>query len=227
MGFAQVDQFAEEPQLLTVAGGQVPVDPTGRVILTPGVIVALLAAAEFVAGNQHRYPLGEKEDHRQGSDASGPQSQNFFIGGWSFHPAVPALVVIVAVPVVLPVAQVVLLIVADQIGQGEPIVAGDEVDRIAGAAVMVLVKIGAAGKTGGQGRHHPGSTAHEGANIVAKASVPLCPAVMAGKVADLIKAGSVPGLGDNFDIGEHRVFGDHLHYRRIGQHLAFGIPAED
>ena len=49
-----------------------------------------------------------------------------------------------------------------------------------------------------------GLSAHEGAHVVAKAPVPLLPA-LADEVPDLHQAGGVPGLGDELGAGEHGV----------------------
>jgi len=55
--------------------------------------------------------------------------------------------VILAVGVVLAVCLVVLLVVADEIGEREPIVRGDEIDAGVRPASTLLVEIAAAGQT--------------------------------------------------------------------------------
>ena len=35
-----------------------PIDPADLIVLAIGIVVALLAVADFVAGEQHRYALG-------------------------------------------------------------------------------------------------------------------------------------------------------------------------
>ena len=105
--------------------------------------------------------------------------------------------------------------------------AGDEVDRVARAAALALVEVGTAGDARGQGRHRAGLAAQEGAHVVAEAAVPLGPAAVRGETAHLVEAGRVPGLGDDLGVGEHRVLGDHLHHRRVGEHAAVPVAAED
>ena len=51
------------------------------------------------------------------------------VAGGPFGPAVPRAVVVGAVPVVLAVGLVVLGVVGDEVGQGEAVVDGDQVDR--------------------------------------------------------------------------------------------------
>jgi hypothetical protein len=55
--------------------------------------------------------------------------------------AVPAAVVVGAVAVVLAVGLVVLGVVADEVGEREPVVDGDEVDRRRRAPAVVAVEV--------------------------------------------------------------------------------------
>ena len=78
-----------------------------------------------------------------------------------------------------------------------------------------------------RGRRHAGVAAHEAAHVVAELAVPLGPALTGGERAHLVEAGGVPGLGDELGVGEHRILGDALEHRRVGQHLAVLAAAED
>ena len=57
--------------------------------------------------------------------------------------AIPAAIAVGAVAVLFTVCLVVLPVVRDQIVQGEPGVAGDEVDALLGLAFLVAVDLGA------------------------------------------------------------------------------------
>src|SRR4051794_32352533 len=70
--------------------------------------------------------------------------------GRAFDSPIPAQVVIGPIAVVLAIGQVVLGFVADQVVQGESIVAGDEVDARLGRAPGRLIQIAASGKPGGE-----------------------------------------------------------------------------
>src|SRR6185312_9906632 len=65
--------------------------------------------------------------------------------GAALGAAVPRAVVVGAVLVVLLVGLVVLVLVGDEIRQGETVVGGHEVDRREGVAPLVLVEVGGAG----------------------------------------------------------------------------------
>ena len=72
MILTQLNEFTKKTQLLTVFLFQVPVDPAGGVVLAPGIVVALLAAAEFIASHQHGHTLGKQQDDRHGADPASP-----------------------------------------------------------------------------------------------------------------------------------------------------------
>ena len=54
---AKLDQTAAESNQIAVTFLSFPVDPGDFVILTVGVVVSVLSAAELVASNQHRNTL--------------------------------------------------------------------------------------------------------------------------------------------------------------------------
>ena len=126
-------------------------------------------------------------------------------------PAVPRPVVVGAVAVVLEVGLVVLVVVRDEVGEREPVVRGDEVDRRGGPAAVV--------------RYRSLEPASRSAKSAADAwprqksridvpvdAVPLGPEHR--EVADLVAAGAdVPRLGDELHLRQHRVLVDHVEER--------------
>ena len=141
--------------------------------------------------------------------------------------AVPGEVVVVAVGVALAVLPVVLVVVGDEVGEGEAVVAGEEVDGVPGRAAGAAVEVGAAGEPRGQELRHAGVALHEAAHLVAEAAVPLGPPAPAREAAHLVEPGRVPRLGDELHVGHDRVGGDRLEQRRVRQHLAVAAPPED
>ena len=59
VGLSEADDPAGELEELGIGG--VPVDPAGVVVLRIGVVVALLAVAQLVAGKDHRRALAEQQ----------------------------------------------------------------------------------------------------------------------------------------------------------------------
>ena len=50
----------ELTEILVFFRNPLPIDPTDLVILTVGVIVSSLTAAEFITGDEHRQTLGQQ-----------------------------------------------------------------------------------------------------------------------------------------------------------------------
>src|SRR6185312_16724522 len=78
------------------------------------------------------------------------QMDDLRIVGGTLHAAVPGPVVRLPVPVVLAVGLVVLLVVRDQIVEGEAVVRRDEVDRRDRSPTGVLVQVRRTGQPGGE-----------------------------------------------------------------------------
>ncbi len=97
----------------------------------------------------HGNALGDHDRGHEVPHLPGPQLANLWVVGLSFDAAVPAKVVIGAVAVLLAVGLVVLLVVADEIREGEAVVRGDEVDARVRHATGVCVEVAAAGEAVG------------------------------------------------------------------------------
>jgi hypothetical protein len=135
-----------------------------------------------------------------------PGVLNLGIGARAFDSVVERIVVIGAVTIVFTVGFVVLVVVRDQIGGGEPVVRCDEVDRRPWATA-------AAGKdvlrTGEARRDLPdaGAAVPELANGAAVLVVPFRP--LESEVSDLVTVGSgIPRFGDELAPGQYRIGGD-------------------
>src|SRR5207244_3504346 len=124
--------------------GALPVDPGELVVLAVAVVVAALGPPQLVAVQQHRRALREQERGQEVALLAGAQREYHRVVGLALGAAVPGAVVRLAVVVVLAVGLVVLLVVGDEIAQGEAVVGGDEVDRRVGPAAVGLVKVAGA-----------------------------------------------------------------------------------
>ena len=101
-----------------------------------------------------------------------------------------------------------LVVVGDEVGQGEPVVGRDEVDRCDRPATVALVQIGRAGEALSE-LGDRGLAAPEVADPIAVLGVPLSPEDR--EVADLVAAGpDVPRLGDQLYLREDRVLVDNV-----------------
>ena len=113
---------------------------------------------------QHRHALGEEQggEHVALHAVTGALYPDGV--GRSLDAPVAAVVVVAPVAVVLAVGLVVLAVVADEVGQGEAVVAGDEVDAGVGAATARRVDVARAGEARGElGDHGRDRPARSGA----------------------------------------------------------------
>src|SRR5262249_21085324 len=118
--------------------------------------------------------------------------------------AIPAEIAVVPVAILLAVRLVVLLVVADEIGEGEPVMGGDEVDAGPGATPGMAEDVGGAGEARGEVGDDPFIALPEAPDRVAILRVPLRPARR--EAAELVAVGAgVPWLGDELYLREHRV----------------------
>src|SRR4029077_14577107 len=132
------------------------------------------------------------------------QRADLGVVGRALGAAVPGIVVIGTVAVFLAVGLVVLLVIADQVLQGEAVVAGDEVDAGVRLAAVILVQVAAAGEARGQLGRGPSVSLPEAAHAVSVLAVPFGPEH--GKVAYLVAARpDIPRLGDQLHLREQRV----------------------
>ena len=154
-----------------------------------------LRPAQLVAAEQHGHALGEEERGQEVASLARAEDEHLGVVGGAFHAAVPGPVVGLAVPSALPVGVVVLALVAHQVGQGEAVVCGHEVDAGGRSAAVVLVEVGAAGEAAAEIGHHVRLAPPDVAHGVPEASVPLRP--MGRELAHLVAAlPDVPWLGD-------------------------------
>ena len=120
-----------------MTGTPLPVQPTDAVVLAVGVIVAPLGASQFVAGQNHRHPSRQQQEGREIADLPVPQRLDPGIRHRPFMTAVPAQVVRIPVTILFAIGQVMFFLVTDQVGQGEAVVAGDEIDAMTGFTIAL------------------------------------------------------------------------------------------
>src|SRR4051812_40452890 len=126
---ADLDQALGELEELAAAVVQLrPIDPVDFVVLAVGVVVAELAAAELVAGEDHR--RAERQQQGREKIALLPLSDGGYrrIFRRTLGAVVEGDIVGVAVAVLLAVRLVVLLVVRDEVVEGEAVVGSDEID---------------------------------------------------------------------------------------------------
>src|SRR5262245_16198069 len=210
---SKVHELGGELQERPLFGVEVPIDPGQLVVLAVRVVVPVLRTTELVAVADHRYALREQECRQKVPNLTRAQRDDRRIARWSFGAAVPAQVVAFAVAVVLEVGVVVLLVVADQVLQCEPVVRSDEVDARVRTAAAPLIQVIAARDPGCWLGDNAGVAAPEAANRVAVLTVPFGP--QHRKIPDLVAAlAEIPRFSNQLDLRQHRVLMNDVEERR-------------
>ena len=151
--------------------------------------------------------MGEEKNREEIPALAGAESKNSGIGCGAFGAAIPTVVQVAAVPILFAVGFIVLLVVGDEVGKGEPIMAGDEIEARMGAAPIAEVEVAAAGESGGEFSDTGAGAFPETANAIAVTAVPFGPEH--GKIADLVAIwAKIPGFRDEFHIREDGVLVD-------------------
>ena len=196
MRMAEGDAIFHEAKQFPMLIQAVPIEPVHFAVVTIRIIVAVAGLADFIAHQNHRHALAEHQYGNGVFHLPPPQPENVPIAGRPFATAIPAKIIVRAVPIIFAVRLVMLLVVGDQIHQREAVVTGDKVNRSRCAAPRIEVR------RSGQAQRHVADliriAAQETAHGIAIFAVPFRPAAIRRERADLIQAAGVPRLGNQF-----------------------------
>src|SRR5437763_5358160 len=145
MFFSELYQFSRELKKLILLFVTLPVKPTDVVVLTIGVVVAVLCPTPLISTAEHRHALGKKQRREKIAALPVAQRDNLRVIGRTFAAAIPRLVIVVAVAVLVAIQLVVFFVVADQVVQGESIMRCHEVEACARPSSVIPIEIGASG----------------------------------------------------------------------------------
>ena len=212
MGAAECNKVLGPGQQFGI--GRRPVQPGDFVVLGIGVVVAVLGLAEFGAHRQHGRAARQQQGGEQGALVALAGGADRWVFAGAFGAVVPGKVGVGAVAVVLGVGLVVLVLVRNQIGQGEAVMRGDEVDA-ARRAPFGGEDILGAGEPGGEFGQGSTIATPETSGGVAEPVVPFTP--MGREAAELVTAGAnIPGFGDQLQIAQHGILGNRRQQRGCG-----------
>src|ERR1700733_8734147 len=127
MGPAKGDHSPSKALDISMLLDQAPVKPAHLVILAIGIVVAALGSAELVAPKQHGNSTRNKQRQQEIFDQAGSHALDYRIPAGPLHAAIVAVVSVVSIAAKLAVFVIVLLPVAHQIVQCEPIMASNKV----------------------------------------------------------------------------------------------------
>ena len=204
MFLPDANQAAGEVEEVAALRRVVPRRPADLGVLTVRVVIAALRSAQFVAAADHRHA---DRQHQRGHDVPAlpiAQLQDPPVRGRSLHAAVPAEIVVLAVRIPFTVGFVVLLVVAHEVGEREPVVSRDEVDARVRTPAALFIQIAAAGQSGCQLGDTGAVAAPEPSHGIAVLPVPFGP--LRGKVTDLVPAfAQIPRFGDQLHLRQHGI----------------------
>src|SRR5512132_4157211 len=99
MFFSELYQFSRELKKLILLFVTLPVKPTDVVVLTIGVVVAVLCPTPLISAAEHRHALGKKQCREKIAALPVAQLVNLRVISRTFDAAIPRLVIVVAVAV--------------------------------------------------------------------------------------------------------------------------------
>src|SRR5262245_34785544 len=175
MGLAEAQEAGHEAEEVPLPLSEAPVHPPRLVVVAVRVVVAALRAEELVAPQDHGHALRHEEERQEVAGLALAEGDDLRFLRLALLAAVPGEVLAVAVAIALAVLQVVLLVVAHEVAQGEPVVAGHEVHAVPGSPPGAAVEVGAPREARREVGHHARVALHEAAQLVAELPVPLRP----------------------------------------------------
>src|SRR5206468_5590842 len=199
MNAPERDQVSREVQQGMGLSGEFPIKPRQFVVLTIGIVVPPLAAADLVSAAEHRDTLGQERGHQHVPFLSLTQLVDGRIVRRSFRAVIPTEIVVGAVAVLLAVRLIVFLVIGDQVVERKAVMRGDKIDAGVRPAPAWLVQVAAAGQSIGHFRHLANVPAPITSERVSVFSIPLSPP--GRKLSHLIAAFTkIPWFGDKLNL---------------------------
>ena len=203
-----------------------PIEPGDLVVLTVRIVVTSLRPTHFIAHHEHRYSLAEQQGRQHIFDLTNTNGFDVLLFAWAFDTVVVAVVVVVSISISLTVGIVVLVFVAYQIVHGKAVMGRHKVNATVRCSARLLVQIGGAAQASRHGSDHASVTAPVAPNVIAVATVPLCPTQIAER-PDLVSTRSIPRFGDDFGVRQHRILSNQIHQRWVRHQVPVAIARKD
>src|SRR6516162_3338741 len=140
------DERLDKAVNIRVLLDQYPVKPGHLVVLTEGVVVAILGAPYFVAHQQHRRSGRQQRQRQEVFDLAIAQPLDLPVGRDPLDTAIPAEIMVRSVTISFAVRLVVLAVERNQVVERETVVAGHKIDALLGFALLLLIDIRAPGQ---------------------------------------------------------------------------------
>ena len=114
------DHVARKFEKFLLAFVERPIQPGQFVVLTIGIVIALLRHAKLVAAEHHRHAMAEQDRSEQiATCLEAPVEHSRFVT-WSLDTKIESKIVVGAIAIVLAVGFIVFLVVGNKIGRSNP-----------------------------------------------------------------------------------------------------------
>src|SRR6478736_5774259 len=179
----------EGGHVLVIAAQRRPIHPSDRIVLTIGVVIAALAVTDLISGKQQRHALRQHQACKQIATQLPSQPKNLGLVRCPLDTTVGAVIVVRAIAVVFAIRQIVLAVIAYEVGERKSIVIG---------------KIGGAGHATTKLTDDVAFARPVAPKGATKMVVPFRPARR--EFSDLVSSRpDVPRFGDQLDRGQRRI----------------------
>src|SRR5246127_997745 len=180
---------------------QRPIKPIGFVILTIGVVVAVLCSSDFVAHQEHGQTEGKHCDSEEILYLTVSESLHGRIIGRALKTAIPASIVVCAVAIIFAIGFVMLSVVRNEIVESESVVTCYEVYALFRLAFLVTIDFVAAKHSVSEARQRAVFATEKTSHVVAKLPIPLFPTVP-NEAPHLIQSSRVPCFCNHLGPGQ-------------------------
>ena len=175
LSLPDIDHRADKVKKGPLLVGDIPIQPGEFIVLTIGIVIALLRMADVVSGQNHRHTGGQEQGGDKVSFLLRTQRVDRRIIRRSFGPAIPAIIVVGAILIVFPIRFVIFVVVAHEIVERKSVVTGDEVDTGVRLPSLALVEVATAAQTSGELGEESSIAFPKPADVIPVDTVPLTP----------------------------------------------------
>src|SRR3954451_8858527 len=128
----------EGGHVLVIAAKRRPIHPSDRIVLTISIVIAALAVTHLIAGKQQWHALRQHQACEQIATQLSSQPKNLRLVSCSLDTTIGAMIVVRAIAVVFAIRQIVLAVIAHEVGERKSIMNGDVIYARARAAAIVI-----------------------------------------------------------------------------------------
>ena len=172
----ELDDMLEVAEDISILLQVVPVEPRNLIVLTIGVVIALLRVAHLIARQHHGYTLAHHEHGDGIFHLLVTQAVDVGIIAFSLAATVPTVIMVFAIAIVLTVGFIMLFVIRHEVHHRKTIVCRNEVHAGLNASSLQGIEVGRANDALFHITKHAFVALQEAAHAIAEFTIPLGPA---------------------------------------------------